>query len=244
MFSLKKGSLSVSDYFTEITTLWDDIASFRPLPHCSCPVQCNCLASRAGIAYRQEDYVMRFLGGLIDEFDIVCTHILVMDNFPDIDKFFSLFMQHERRISPTGSEDSTNFINAVEGKKPFGRGRGRLKICTHCGKTGHTENVCYKKYGYPYASKGKSPVSSHHILGESSNSNDDELSSEKGDSDQSFSLTSEQYQVLMTLLQQSTLASTSQNRVATLTTRTMDLSDSDDGKSHVFSIKSFFTHST
>ncbi|XP_050896187.1 uncharacterized protein LOC127102913 [Lathyrus oleraceus] len=51
-------------------------------------------------------------------------------------------------------------VNAVDGTKQFGRGRGNgsftaergrgnMKVCTYCGKTGHIIDNCYKKHGYP-----------------------------------------------------------------------------------------------
>ena len=48
MFSLKQGNNSVTDDLNQITSLWEEIDSYRLLPICSCRVQCVCLSSRAG----------------------------------------------------------------------------------------------------------------------------------------------------------------------------------------------------
>lgn len=29
------------------------------------------------------------------------------------------------------------------------RGKGKYNTCTHCGKLGHTIDICYKKHGFP-----------------------------------------------------------------------------------------------
>ncbi|KAI5386724.1 hypothetical protein KIW84_073030 [Lathyrus oleraceus] len=58
------------------------------------------------------------------------------------------------------TKDRSGMVNAVDGTKQFGRGRGNgsftaergrgnMKVCTYCGKTGHIIDNCYKKHGYP-----------------------------------------------------------------------------------------------
>lgn len=38
----KQEERSVTDYFTELKILWDELLNFRPLSSCSCRVQCSC----------------------------------------------------------------------------------------------------------------------------------------------------------------------------------------------------------
>ena len=40
--SIKQGSLSVTEYFTKLRVIWDEIENFRPDPVCSCTVKCTC----------------------------------------------------------------------------------------------------------------------------------------------------------------------------------------------------------
>jgi hypothetical protein len=115
---------------------------------------------------------MKFLGGLNEMYDVVKTQILMMDPFLNIDKVFSLVIQQERRINPT-EEETQNFINAVNSKKFIGKGRGRTKVCTFCGKTGHTEDICYKQYGYSNGGKGRGSSALNNVIGEGSDSHDE-----------------------------------------------------------------------
>nr|KYP31433.1 hypothetical protein KK1_048262 [Cajanus cajan] len=40
--SFKQGELTVTNYFTELKILWDELEVFRPLPTCSCAIKCSC----------------------------------------------------------------------------------------------------------------------------------------------------------------------------------------------------------
>lgn len=56
-----------------------EIDNFRPLPNYSSPIKCNCLVIKSGKQYRSEEYVMKFLGGLSDEYYVVKKQVLMMD---------------------------------------------------------------------------------------------------------------------------------------------------------------------
>nr|KYP70037.1 hypothetical protein KK1_009245 [Cajanus cajan] len=91
--TMKQGGNYVTHYFTEMTTLWEELENFRPLLECNCTVKCVCMTSRLGKDYRSKDYIMKFLSGLNDDFESVKTQILMMEPFPDINKVFSLLVQ-------------------------------------------------------------------------------------------------------------------------------------------------------
>lgn len=66
-----------------------------------------------------------------------------MNPLPTISKIFSYVAQQERQLfgsnlmAGINLETKGSMINAVK------------LICDFCGRTGHTENVCYKKHGVP-----------------------------------------------------------------------------------------------
>jgi len=55
LYSLKQGTLSVSDFFTELTTIWEELENYRPTFHCICIVRCSCVSSRNVVVYKKED---------------------------------------------------------------------------------------------------------------------------------------------------------------------------------------------
>lgn len=76
----------------------------------------------------------------------------MMDPMPPLNRAFSMVAQFKTQSGLCVEIDDTSvMINAVERKKTYGRGYN-LKLCTYCGKTGHTVETCYKKHGFPPAS--------------------------------------------------------------------------------------------
>lgn len=179
--NLKQGSSSVTDFFTELKTLWEEIDGFRPLPICICNARCPCQGNAK--IYKDQDYIIRFLTGLNEEFATVRSQILLMKPLPSLNEVFSMVIQQERQSSSISSNsgqnlgDTRSMLNAVDNRQGFGRGRGYPqgnqynggrnstsssngrgfysgsgrgnRICTHCGKIGHTIDTCYKIYGLP-----------------------------------------------------------------------------------------------
>ena len=43
--SLKQGDLSVTEYFTTLRIIWDELENFRHNPVCTCFVKCSCSIS-------------------------------------------------------------------------------------------------------------------------------------------------------------------------------------------------------
>ncbi|XP_019168575.1 PREDICTED: uncharacterized protein LOC109164509 isoform X2 [Ipomoea nil] len=68
----------------------------------------------------------------------------------------------ESQLHQTGENNSTPsaFLTRTEGGSQTGYKRAMMNnkrpVCTHCGYTGHTEDKCYKKHGYPPGWKPKS----------------------------------------------------------------------------------------
>ena len=86
-----------------------------------------------------------------------------MDPLSSITKVFSMVIQQERQhlSSSLIIGEPNTLINATDSQRraslrrgrggaPGGGGRGSLsKLCTFCGRTGYTIDVCYGKHGYP-----------------------------------------------------------------------------------------------
>lgn len=68
---------------------------------------------------------------------------------------FPLSSKYERQHGLNlSNEEEPVMVNVVDGKKfsgNFGKNKGFYcgKICTHCGKTRHTIDSCYRKHGFP-----------------------------------------------------------------------------------------------
>ena len=68
---MKQESLNVTDYYTNLKVLWDEMMVLRPIPKCSCDPQCSCGLYTTMKGYMEADFIIRFLKGLNDVFSAV-----------------------------------------------------------------------------------------------------------------------------------------------------------------------------
>lgn len=68
VYLFKQDSSSATDFFTNLTILWEELESLRPIPQCTCPVRCTCELSRYVEKSKEHDFLMRFLTGLNESF--------------------------------------------------------------------------------------------------------------------------------------------------------------------------------
>ncbi|XP_017431848.1 uncharacterized protein LOC108339219 [Vigna angularis] len=169
--SIKQEEITVSQFFTDIKILWEELESLRPIPCCTCKVPCSCDLSKIFQKYREMEHVVCFLKGLNECYNTVRTQILLMEPLPSINCVFSLIIQQERHDSGVNSQntkikvlanttDKQNQWRNYQSWKPNGRGNGPRnqgrgknpnyeKQCSYCHKMNHTVDECYSKHGYP-----------------------------------------------------------------------------------------------
>ncbi|XP_056689525.1 uncharacterized protein [Spinacia oleracea] len=64
---LTQGEKTVSEFFTEIKTIWDAIEEAHPMPYCTCN-SCTCNVTKKFFQRQQEKMVMQFMMKLTDQF--------------------------------------------------------------------------------------------------------------------------------------------------------------------------------
>ena len=116
--AFKQENLFVSDCFTHLKGLWDELLNYRRIPSCTCGAKCVCGLSKTLIEYQHYDYIHSFLMGLNENFSIVKDHILLMEPLPDINKVFSLIQNHEKQrgigILPLPTVGSTALFSRMD----------------------------------------------------------------------------------------------------------------------------------
>ncbi|KAF5456987.1 hypothetical protein F2P56_021127 [Juglans regia] len=90
--SLKQDQKSVSDYYTDLKSYWDELANYRRNFS-----QCSIETLKFLEVIQQEEYVIQFLMGLSDSFNSIRSQILLLDPFPSINKVISLVLQEEKQ---------------------------------------------------------------------------------------------------------------------------------------------------
>ncbi|XP_057734746.1 uncharacterized protein LOC130950242 [Arachis stenosperma] len=196
LYALKQEDMNVTAYFTELKKMWEELDNFRTIPSCSCGRDCNC-----GLAvvrnFRTEDQITRFLRGLNEQYAGVRSQVMLMDPLPT---------------------QSATLLNTAEDSHSRGRGRGRggrnqgfgrgqggrgKMWCSHCGKSGHTIDTCYKKHGYPPHMQQRHNTAIMNISASDSEGRNENLRfSYNGESSgsQIFDFTPEQKSALLALL--------------------------------------------
>ncbi|XP_035548490.1 uncharacterized protein LOC108981968 [Juglans regia] len=201
---LKQDHKSVSDYYTELKSFWDELANYRRLP------QCSVETLRFFEEIQQEEYVMQFLMGLSDSFNSIRSQILLIDPFPSMNKVISLVLQEEkqREISLETSVPSLESVAALTAR-PAKIGTNVAKqtnfrkdkpVCSHCGYTGHTSEKCYRIHGFPPGFKSKK---GNNALANQSSS----PMGKSSDDTPKFSLSQDQYQQLLAMLKPQSISS-------------------------------------
>ncbi|XP_019176319.1 PREDICTED: uncharacterized protein LOC109177736 [Ipomoea nil] len=120
---------------------------------------------------REEDYIIRFLEGLNEDYETIKSGILVMDPIPDMEKVLNMALKLERKIrgsmmlkcneinqsnavfnnqNQAESEESVVAVTASNNRRKFTNNGGKnVPKCTFCGMLGHTIEKFYKKHEYP-----------------------------------------------------------------------------------------------
>jgi len=103
--------MSDTEYFTKLRVIWDELENFRPNPVCTCPAKCSCSVNLVINQRKCEDHAIQFLRGLNDQYNKICSHVLLMDLIPPISKKIYLVVQQERQLCivvPTSNLHSLN----------------------------------------------------------------------------------------------------------------------------------------
>ncbi|KAK2416966.1 putative mitochondrial protein [Trifolium repens] len=199
--ALKQENRSVTEFYSSLKLLLEELEIYMPIPNCTCRNRCNCDAMRTARLNHQHLHTIRFLTGLNENFAVVKSQVLLMDPLPSLTKVFSLVLQHERQGGFNSTDDSMISTNFVKTK---GNSSGSNRQCTYCGRDNHTVQNCFKKHGLPPHLRNKSSVNAA-IEGES---NDGAIADSTAQGN-SPPMTQDQASQLITLLQQSFPASNS-----------------------------------
>lgn len=165
IFSEVQGSQSVSEYYTKLKQLWEDLKNHERSYRCCCSLE-SCESYKLLMERDEQDRVLKFLMGLNDTYTATRGQILMMEPKPSLNKVFNLVSQEERQrsmkhgtTSAVAFQTSQSFQPSDQVVAAYNGGYNKSKnrpICSHCGVVGHTVNRCYKLHGYPQGYKSPS----------------------------------------------------------------------------------------
>ncbi|XP_013645251.1 uncharacterized protein LOC106349828 [Brassica napus] len=126
----KQESSSMLDYFGRLSSKWEELLNYKPLP------ACTCRASAKISQDYEEEKVHMFLMGLDDaRFGNVCTNIIGLDPLPDLNSVYQRVVREERRLLSTRVETRQDAVGFVTKTEPS--------------QTGHEKKECWQIIGFP-----------------------------------------------------------------------------------------------
>eukprot|EP00262_Sarcandra_glabra_P015839 TRINITY_DN4986_c0_g1_i1.p1 TRINITY_DN4986_c0_g1~~TRINITY_DN4986_c0_g1_i1.p1 ORF type:complete len:364 (-),score=30.46 TRINITY_DN4986_c0_g1_i1:196-1233(-) len=139
---------SLSIYFTKLKRYWDELASYRVVPKCTCG------ASKSASEVQQQEQVFQFLMGLNDSYSAIRTQILTMDPLLSIGKAYSMILQEEKQrdLHSYGPPQPDAAVFTVSKGHNIGSSVDKKRQqprCAHGKRIRHTKAQCYKLHGYP-----------------------------------------------------------------------------------------------
>nr|XP_011468547.1 PREDICTED: uncharacterized protein LOC105352677 [Fragaria vesca subsp. vesca] len=93
-----QGSSSVTTFFTQLKSLWDEKESLCHIPACVCE------AGEKMQSYVETQKIMKFLMGLTEEFATVRSNIIGMDPLPNLNKVYSMALRHEKQAAVSANK--------------------------------------------------------------------------------------------------------------------------------------------
>ena len=120
--TLSQGTLSVTQYYSKLRRLWDDLTCLAPLPTCTCG------ATKTVAQFFESQKVMHFLMGMNEEYNHSKDQILLMDYLPSVNKVYSLVLKIEKqRMVNIVNIDNTDITTLLAKSHIIGNRNGRFE---------------------------------------------------------------------------------------------------------------------
>ncbi|XP_023769810.1 uncharacterized protein LOC111918368 [Lactuca sativa] len=92
---MQKGGMSISNYYTKLRSLWDEIQIVLPTPRCVCD-GCECAIGKQLNEVKEKERTNEFLIGLDDEFSVIRTQVLAMKPTRSLATTYQLVAEDEQ----------------------------------------------------------------------------------------------------------------------------------------------------
>ena len=103
----KQGDMEVSDFFSKLANLWNELSNVAKVPLCNCSV-CKCGASTKILAMYKEDRAQQFLMGRNDDsYATIRSQILALDPLPSLDRMTQQEETHRKDMMARDNRNET-----------------------------------------------------------------------------------------------------------------------------------------
>ncbi|XP_056690464.1 uncharacterized protein [Spinacia oleracea] len=142
LYETKQMGKPISDYYTTMTGLWEELESLNDFPPITnVTTEINAFI-QALTKQQEEQKLFQFLNGIDDHYGPQRSQLLMMTPLPSVETACSCLQQEESQ-----RELFINVKEEAEGLAMFSKGDDTS--CSACGKPGHSREVCWSVVGYP-----------------------------------------------------------------------------------------------
>lgn len=85
---MKQDHRTVTNLFSQVEILWEELELYMPIPQCTCRIRCSCKDMRNSRNIQNLLHVIPFLIGLNDDHNVVKSQIYLLDPLPPLNNFF------------------------------------------------------------------------------------------------------------------------------------------------------------
>lgn len=158
--TLTQGTMTISDYFSKLRDLWDELNALMPCPGCPYP------ELKKYAQHFEQHRLLQFLMGLNESYSQSRSQIMMMYPIPSINKAYSLLVDQESQRSSANFSQTVQVSETMESTSLYSnrtsvnsggnfKQRRNQVQCEYCHYKGHTKENCYKLIGYPADFKPK-----------------------------------------------------------------------------------------
>lgn len=137
LFRLRQNKMKLNDYFTAMSSLWEEIESMNTMPIVTTVTADVTVFINAIATHKAESRLFQFLNGLDDTYSSI--HPL-----PTVESAYATLQQEESQKDLFTVAE--NDVSAM-----YGRAQNEYKgpACTACGNKNHSTDRCWTVLGYP-----------------------------------------------------------------------------------------------
>lgn len=144
LYEIKQASSSISEYYTSLKSVWEELESLDQLPSLDESSEETKKFLEAFEKQKEEKRLFQFLNGLNESYGALRSQILMITLLPSVDFACSSLQQEESQ---------RNVLNPMKGVMEtsvmFSRGPVEGMMCSACGVKDHTKDRCWTLIGYP-----------------------------------------------------------------------------------------------
>ena len=144
---MQQNKLSVIDFYTNLSSIWDEIEAMNMLPVLANPTPEMTRLLEVLHTQKEESKLFYFLNGLDESYSALRSQLLMSNPLPTVEIACSIIQQEEnqREVLKCSGEDK---ISTMYSKGVTASGADKVVMCTNCHKKGHSAEKCWFKIGF------------------------------------------------------------------------------------------------